>query len=1009
MKPVRDTCKPRDEVLRGDLEDAIFAANFGHVVDGRAPAVYQQAAEFFRNTHPAAPLRKIVTAIFGRLADPKEAGAAIRLSTGFGGGKTHTLIALWHLAKNVTKASVGRELLPAAGRPVDVVVVGVDGVQAGTAVLARHDEIEIHSLWAELAFQLGGKPGLRKAKPVDNPEVVPDAALIRSLLPAGKPVLILIDEVVSYMAKLPSQGRAALREFMRVLTDEVQARPQTVLVVSDPGPQATYQQEAATLDEILALQEAIAALEDVLGRKMTDFEPIKGEEAQVINRRLFAKISQTAAEEASAEHLSAYQRISAEHPDALPAEAATMAYAKRIRECYPFHPRLLESAQDRLGALQDFHKSRGTLRLFARIVRDVWESRSDVPLICAGDLNWTSDRIQGDLLQRLQRDNFKPAVDADIVRHAGQLDSDYATDVHRRVASALLLESIPLTPSAAMDRRDLTLAVVRPSDAGHEPGEAMDRLYSVCWHTYRDESGRKFQFRFEPNVNRLIEERASDPALAEDARMQVLAMARQYFSGPIFRLVPFPTGAKAVPETQSLQLALSDSEQLAQAVCDYEDDSDPAAKRPRRFRNAILGIAPSPDGLNDAIHAVRLRMAAEAVAKEERRNRPLRDQVDELLPQLRKRAALRVKRAFNRVVFQGRRALTLEERYLVSEESALEEVHGQAKVKEFLDAHDLIYQPQDALDVDLLLEGIIPGATPSLDHKGAYPASAVHERALSHEKLRLMMDEGPVRRAILGAVEEGLLAVRLPNGEAFDERGCVSGPPGNRQRTEARRLTTLHLTSDVLVAPKSAPCIEEWLRVDDGERAEHLTYEDAAARKYTTVASVAEAVAEGSLDSESLDDQPMVVNNDRFRMWEPPAPRPSVVYTWEEAIEHASRRPLRSLQFTARTPEAAKSLFTLAQPLGARSLTLRVEASGGLKDGGTVNFLAADVKHNSPLKPVDVAGVLRRAMREDGTFEAALSLGFGDAGLQDAGAKLQQAQETAGEDVGLQAEFGAEE
>ena len=126
MKCVRDACKPRSEVLKGDLEDAIFAADFGHVVEGIAPDVYKDPTEFFRNTHPAARLKKVVGTIFERLADAKEAGAAVRLSTGFGGGKTHTLIALWHLGNNIGKTTLGTDLLPAAGRPKKVIVAGID-------------------------------------------------------------------------------------------------------------------------------------------------------------------------------------------------------------------------------------------------------------------------------------------------------------------------------------------------------------------------------------------------------------------------------------------------------------------------------------------------------------------------------------------------------------------------------------------------------------------------------------------------------------------------------------------------------------------------------------------------------------------------------------------------------------------------------------------------------------------------------------------------------------------
>jgi hypothetical protein len=952
MKMVPDACKLRSEVLRGDLEDAIFAADFGHVVEGIAPDVYKNPTEFFRNTHPAARLKKIVATIFERLADAKEAGAAVRLSTGFGGGKTHTLIALWHLANNISKTTLGTELLPAAGRPRKVVVAGIDASKG----------FEAKSLWGELALKLGGKPAYAKMKPFDDPTKVPNAATVRAILP-DEPVLILMDELVIYMATLNEQGRGALLAFLGMLIAEIGARHQAVLVLTDPAGQTAYHKEAAALADATAQLAAAKRLDDVIGRKATDFDPIGNESAQVIIRRLFEKVEKNAAEAASAEYYNAYKRVAAEHADALPPEA--LDYAKRIVDCYPFHPRLLETAQDRLGALQDFNKSRGTLRLFARILRDVLESKADLSLITAGDINWQSDRIQADLLQRLNKDNFKAAVDADVVRHAGQLDKDFSTDIHTRVASALLLESLPMTPAAAMDKRELTLATLRPTEVGHEAGEAMDRLMSVCWHTYKDESGKKYQFRFEPNINKLIEERADNVA-PEDAKQAVLTLAQKYFDGKTFSLRAFPSSPRAVSDSAELKLVLADNEKFAQAVCDFEDDSDPHAKRRRPFRNAIFGIAPTTDALTDAVDEMRRLMAAEEILSEQKKKTVMKEQVEELIPVLRKRVRIRTIRAFNRVVFQGRPSVTLPEKYLVSEESALETVHGQTKLKEFLDDHKLVYQPADSLDVDLLLENIIKGATPSLDHNGAHPASAVFERALSHEKLRLLMNENPVRNAILKAVEQGRLAVLLPSGEAYLRNECVSGQKGARTRT-TKSLTVLPLNSDVLVAPESAPCVKDWLAVD--------TKKD-----------------------KKKDEEEIIYQT----------PETVTTMVWEEAAQYARKRPLRSLKLKANTPEAGKTLVALAAPFGAKSLSLSVMASGSLKDGGTVSFSADNLKHNHPLKPIDVSATLLRAMAEGATYDVELALDFGEDGVKDAAAQLKKAADEAVDGVSIEAEFGKE-
>jgi len=212
------------------------------------------------------------------------------------------------------------------------------------------------------------------------------------------------------------------------------------------------------------------------------------------------------AQSASATYHALYERVAADHSDLVPANATSPEYAKRLVECYPFHPRLLDTARDRLGALEDFQKSRGVLRLFARILRDVWKRDEDLELITAGDVDWSSTRIRGDLLQRLNRDNFAAAVSADTEGHATELDGG-KRGIHRRVASALLLESLPLHPNSGLTPDELTLAVLRPDEAGPEPSEALDRLVGVCWHTYPMPGGRGWQFRYDPNVIKQIEGR----------------------------------------------------------------------------------------------------------------------------------------------------------------------------------------------------------------------------------------------------------------------------------------------------------------------------------------------------------------------------------------------------------------------------------------------------------------------------------------------------------------------
>ena len=943
---VRDVCKPRKEVLKGDLDDAIFAADFGSLITGKAPAVYGDAPTFFENTHPAKALCKVVQAVFTRLAATKEGGATIRLSTGFGGGKTHTLMALWHLAKNIDDVSLGTDLLPAAGRPKHVTVAAVDAAKPGVPEFISHGKTKVHSLWGEIFYQLGGDAALKALGKADAPEASPNEGQIEKAFPKG-PVLILLDELVIYMAKLSERGQGNLLGFLNSLASVVSRRPQTVLIVTDPAGQVAYATQSAALAR--QLQAAAQSLNDIFDRKVSDFDPIGKESARVITRRLFEHADPAGAQAASAAYHSLYERVLQEKSGVLPPDAASADYARRIVECYPFHPRLLDTATDRLGALGDFQKSRGVLRLFARIIRDVWGSKDTPELITAGDIDWGSDRIRSDLLERLHKPEFKAAISADIDKHALELDGG-RRGTHVRVASALLLESIPMQPSSGMEPADVTLAVLRPEEAGPEPAEALERLMGVCWHTYPTASGRGCQFRYEPNVLKQIEERMTNVPV-EDARGRVLAEAQGYFQGMTFRLAAWPTSAKQVPNSADLQLALC------------EDDSEPAAPMPRGFLNAIVAVAPTPSALNEAVVRARRLLAAEAIQRENKTGEAgklVREQLKRILPEQGKQFQIQTRRAFDWVFLPGGTDKHMEEADLVPDEKILERPQGQRLLKEYLEKHNMIYQAGQAPDVDLFMRDVLPGATPLADKPGVFTAKAVHERFLSAPGLRLMPDGAVVRQTLLKALGAGKIVVRLTDGRAYDAKGHVQGPEGRRRRVPDT-LTSLTLDDTV------------WVTRADSEHAAAWTKEDAAPPP-------GKKVPEGGGPGGG-----------------PPLPQPGRVTpsTWEKVLEYAEARPLLELHLVAHSPADATALMSIAQPLGADQLALSISTGGGLRDGGTMNFAANDVKPNHPAKPLTVAQTVYNSLADGGAFEADLKLAFGAAGRTGMKDLLEQARDAA--------------
>lgn len=964
------SCKPRADVLSGDLKDAIFAADFGDVVANHpgAPDVYRDPKLFFRNTHPARDLTRIVGAVFSALANQNEPGLALRLSTGFGGGKTHTLLTLWHLARQVGNAQLGTELLPADGRPASVHVAAVDGAKAGYPVFAQHGGVVVRSLAGELAYQLGGAAAVAQLGAADDPAAQPTEAAIEGVFPEG-PVLILLDELVLYLSGLDAQGRKNTLNVVNKLVAIAARRPQTALVVTDPGVQPSYAGESADLGKVLV---AAKALDELVGRKASDFDPIGSESAKVIARRLFESVDAASAERVANDHQALYARVADEHPGLLPAVARTEDYARRLLESYPFHPRLLDTAKDRLGALADFQRSRGVLRLFARIIRDVWERGEDAELITAGEVDFSSARIRSDLLQRLNKEQFEAAVSADVVAHATELDGG-KRGVHARVASALMLESLPGTSNAGLTPDDLTLAVLRPDEAGQEPTEALDHLIGNCWHTYPMDGGAGYQFRVEPNVRKQIEERRNRIPVA-DAEARVQTEAQQYFHGAGFRVRNWPEHANAVPDVAQFQLVLADSEERARSVAAHADDRDPEALIKRRFMNAVVAVAPTDAAYRAAVQRAQSLMAAEELEREYKSGESgalIREQLKRLKPDLDKQFRVQARRAFDRVVLADGNAYTVDETFQGGDDQLLRAPQGQQVLRQFLEEKELIYGGTDSLDPKLLVQRYLQGAVPVAGETNVWSASAVHERLLSAAGLRLIADDELTRRTLLRGVREGQLVVRLPDGRVFDKAGVVEGRPGARRRVAGTMLNGLALDDGTLVALPGAPVVTGWLAVDT-------------------------ASTPGATGGEGLIPPPP-----------PPPPPPGELTTSNlaTAIEAAASRPLTRLVLTARTPADARMLSQLAQPFGASTLSLAVSVSGEVKGGGTMGLSIDGVKHNHPAKPLDVATAIANSLNDASSFEASLTLEF-DSGLLMAGSPLQALKDREGT-LHITCRFGA--
>ncbi|MBD1812659.1 DUF499 domain-containing protein [Microcoleus vaginatus DQ-U2] len=508
-----DTCVPRDEILSGDLSLDLFAAKLRLVVEGTAPQVYQDANKFFANTFATDGIKTLIREVFSRLMKQSAGAGVVRLETSFGGGKTHDEIALWHICKQ------GREIhglerftditvIP--DRPIAVAAIDGRDLDPEQGVYHSDSGLTTYTLWGEIAYQIGGISGYQLLQGSDKSGVSPGTSVLERLT-GGQPTVIILDEIARYLrsAKAKQIGRSDLAKqvvaFLFSLMDLAAACDNLVLVYSLASTADTFAEETAELQETMR---ASARQERVLSPS-TDIEIYN-----IVKQRVFDRVSEEAAQKAASEYLAAYRNCRVNLPDG----CKDASYSKAIAQSYPFHPELFNLLTKKIASIPEFQKTRGALRLFAQVVRHLWENRDGwmlmihthhIPIGMDGE-------ITNDLTSRLQRSPLRNAIGADIYNPDGRpayaqlQDGEWIAagkpPFSTWVARSIFLHSLTQGNSSGIRLAELNLSLLTPGVDSGFVDRALERLTKVAWYLDFDPVTSLARFKEEPSINKIITE-----------------------------------------------------------------------------------------------------------------------------------------------------------------------------------------------------------------------------------------------------------------------------------------------------------------------------------------------------------------------------------------------------------------------------------------------------------------------------------------------------------------------
>lgn len=518
LKPWYQVVTPREDLRNNRaLEASEFAVNLGHIHDKReeVPEVYSDPKQFFQRTLITGSLKELGSQVIRRLNGvTQETSAVFNMATNFGGGKTHSLTALYHLATGGSEAATwdGVQTLLNAAEVTDIpkAAVAVFNGKDFDSLTGRggsNGEPLRKTPWGDMAWQLGGQAALDVLAEHESEFIEPKGDAIRAMLPKDRPVLVLFDEVISYVSTYRGKGYGnKLYNFLDCFAEVARGEPNVILVVSIPASELEYTSE----DE--ADESRFQKMLDRLGKAIV--MSADQEMADIIRRRLF---DWEGLNDDAKRTIKAYADWASEHTGELSGIDRDTVY-ELFKSTYPFHPSVLRLFEGKWQSIPKFQRTRGALRLLAQWVAHNCQPQnwkySEEPLITLGLAPFDNPWFTSALFAQMGNDRLNVPILTDIWKqggaaHSGILDKEASAAIkkaqlHRKVAATIFFES---TGGMSSEKAEATISEIRTNVCGPDIHTAdietvLEGLASTCFYLQWDRD--RYRFGLSPNLNQVL-------------------------------------------------------------------------------------------------------------------------------------------------------------------------------------------------------------------------------------------------------------------------------------------------------------------------------------------------------------------------------------------------------------------------------------------------------------------------------------------------------------------------
>lgn len=623
----RDIMQPHPDVAEGRYRAAEFAADLAQVSRGEGAIEYRDPVEFFSRTYVTEGMAGLLVESLQRISG-QGGEPVIQLKTAFGGGKTHSMLALYHMVRGGIRVDHIPSLKPIMDRAgLETLPKANVAVLVGTALdptrkknPANLPKYTVNTIWGEMAYQLvtsAGRPDLYSlVSDSDRRGVSPGSKALKDLFDECGPCLILMDELVAYAKKiygvdgLPAGSFDNFITFIQEITEAARASRNSIVVASIPESDIEIGGDAG--------KTALEAIEHTFGRMESIWKPVAANEGfEVVRRRLFLDCKDPDARDMVCNSFSSMYQ---ENASDFPMEAKEVEYRNRMVSCYPIHPEIFDRLYGDWATLERFQRTRGVLRLMAAVIHELWMANDSSAMIMPGSIPLNMPNVRDELVRHLP-DTWNSIIDREVDgKDSIPYQKDKSTSRYgqklaaRRVARTIMLGSAPSTSALrdqtirGLEASRIRLGVVQPGESIADFNDALNTLHGSLSYLYNNQNGTRYWYDTKPTLRKTSEDRASQVSDADVVVEIETRLRKLRRENPFSGLHICPVSSNDIPDEQAARLVIlrpedsfrrANGKDSGKALTTIVEFLNTRGTSPRVYRNMLAFVAPDQDKLRD--------------------------------------------------------------------------------------------------------------------------------------------------------------------------------------------------------------------------------------------------------------------------------------------------------------------------------------------------------------------------------------------------------------------------